>query len=138
MICFLNNFHFLSQLNNNEYNLIFTVAIVICLERCKNAKYYYCATFFVYEFIGVLSIITLVHSLWTNLITVSMQERLIVYHIQPFETTIMSIADFVNCISAFLCCVHWIQSTMVHISLCKSRLLPVSQIGAKNFFYLHK
>lgn len=106
-------------------NLNFTVLILILVEAygdiVKACKYYYCATFFVYESIWILSNFTMFYvmiNLWNT-------ENGRAFPILPFE--IKNFAPFLYYLSiGYLYYSHWIKNTLVHISICRYKIFSVS------------
>lgn len=94
------------------FTLIFTEAYA---EKIKIHAYYYGATLFVYEFIGLLSMVTYFYSL----LNVSSTDKWS-FGKHPF----VELSYFLPI--GFILCAHWIKNTFVHISVFQCKLHAVS------------
>lgn len=107
----------------------FVVSILIFMEayggKLKNSKYYYCITLFIFESIGALSILTCI-CLMMN--TWSIETCSEAVQSAPFKSIVLSLY---NITSASICCPHWIRNTIVHIWLCRCKILAVSKFNKK-------
>lgn len=99
----------------------------------KLSKYYYCVTFFIYEFIWILSILLYIYTLDMN--SWSIEGRLRALKKIPFKTALVFLAEFILLITNKpSICSHWIRNSIVHISLCRYKILAVSWLEN----YTHK
>lgn len=114
---------------NQYFKLIFPVFILIFTEaygkQIKMSKYYYCVTFFVYEWICFTSIFVCVYALANTPYIGKCIENL---RNAPlfgvvFFWYIFAISSFI--MVGFICLSHWAKNTIVHISLCRHKLFEV-------------
>lgn len=87
----------------------------ICREIFEIERYYQLATLFINEFILIVSILTHFHSSMVYM----------PYQNSPFE---MNFLDFAIIL---ICCLCWLQNTIVHILLCRWEILTVSKFEEK-------
>lgn len=98
-------------------------------EDVKKSKYYYCATLIIYEFIWFFSIITyacLVMSKWP------IEKCLEAFQNTPFKTIFVAVVGLLYFVwNKLICCPHWIRNSIVHMWLCRCKILDVNKLKEK-------
>lgn len=90
---------------------------------------YYCITFIVYEFIGLLSIITYFYSIIKIWGIEKSIEKLMNIVLLSRTGAIVEFMYFI--LVGYIFFSHWTKNTLAHISLCRELMFEVSKLEVK-------